>query len=307
LVADHLCAPISHLPRPGELVLSDDLPLAIGGCAANVGIDLARLGVHVAVVGCVGRDAFGRFLLDTLQNAGVGTAAIRETNERQTSGTLIINVEGEDRRFIHNMGANALFRAGDIPLDLVREAKVLYVGGYLLMPALDAQELAAVFAQARQWGVRTVLDIVLPGPGNHAPSLAPVLPHTDVFLPNTDEAHLITGEADPVRQAEVFRNMGAQTVAITCGGKGAVLLDAHARIRAGTYPVTFVGGTGAGDAFDAGYIAGLLAGEDPLRCLQWGSALGASCVREIGATEGVFNRDDALDYMRRHHLPIEEI
>ena len=68
-----------------------------------------------------------------------------------------------------------------------------------------------------------------------------------------------------------------------------------------------MGGTGAGDAFDAGYIAGLLNGDDPSRCLEWGSALGASCVRSIGATESVFTRDEALEFMREHPLEMEAL
>lgn len=307
LVADHLCAPIPHFPVPGELVLASDLPLAIGGCAANVGIDLAKLGIHAEVVGAVGRDSFGRFIVDTLRSAGAGVAGILESTAEPTSGTLIINVAGEDRRFIHCMGANATFRASDIPFDLVKQSKVLYLGGYLLMPALDARELAEVFGQARSAGVTTVLDIVLPGPGDHAASLAPVLAHTDYFLPNTDEAGIITRESDPIRQAEFFRAAGAKTVAITCGGEGTVLLSEKLRLRAGSYQVPFVGGTGAGDAFDAGFIAGLLAGEDVRKCLEWGSVLGASCVRAVGATEGVFTRDEAIDFMREKRLEIESI
>ena len=74
LVADHLCDPIERAPAAGELVLCPRLPLSIGGCAANVAIDLARLGVSVGVVGCVGQDYFGRFILDTLAAAGIGAA-----------------------------------------------------------------------------------------------------------------------------------------------------------------------------------------------------------------------------------------
>ncbi len=77
------------------------------------------------------------------------------------------------------------------------------------------------------------------------------------------------------------------------------------RLRAGIYPTTFVGGTGSGDAFDAGYIAGLLAGEDPAGCIRWGAALGASCVRAIGATESVFHRDEAEQFIQQHDLEIE--
>jgi sugar/nucleoside kinase (ribokinase family) len=110
-----------------------------------------------------------------------------------------------------------------------------------------------------------------------------------------------------VRQAQRFRDAGCGAAVITCGDGGTILMTERLRVRAGTYPTTFVGGTGAGDAFDAGYIAGLLAGHDPIGCLKWGSALGASCVRAIGATESVFTRGEAEAFMRSHALPIEDI
>lgn len=305
LVADHLCAPIPRLPKSGELVLTDHLLLNIGGCASNAAMDLARLGVDVGVVGCVGQDAFGRFVIDSLAARGIETSTIRQLPGVGTSGTLIINVSGEDRRFIHTIGANARVTAADIPLEKVRQSKVLYIGGYLLMPGMRRDELAELFRQARAAGVATILDIVLPGAGDHWRELEPVLAETDVFLPNDDEASLITGLDDPCRQAERFHAAGARTVAITCGGRGTVLVSDGLRIKAGAYPVDYVGATGAGDAFDAGYIAGLLSGADPLGCLHWGSALGASCVRSIGATESVFTRDEAEDFMRKNRLAIE--
>lgn len=307
LVADHLCTPLERLPAAGELVLTDDLPLRIGGCAANVAVDLSRCGVSVGVLGCVGDDPFGRFIIESLAADGLDVEGIRRLEGVPTSGTLIINVRGEDRRFIHTMGANAALRVADLSPEQVRRAKVLYIGGYLLMPSFDADELGQLFRQAREAGVKTVLDVVLPGDGDHWSRLEPVLPETDVFLPNEDEARAITGQTDPVRQAEQFLQAGAGTVVITCGGDGTVLLSREARYKAGVYPVEFVGATGAGDAFDAGYIAGLVAGLDPRRCLEWGSALGASCVRSVSATEGVFNRSEAERFLREHELKIESI
>jgi ribokinase len=79
LVADHLTAPIPRLPQAGELILCDEMPLAIGGCAANVGADLARLGARVEVVGCVGSDVLGKFIIDQLAAAGVGIEHIRRS------------------------------------------------------------------------------------------------------------------------------------------------------------------------------------------------------------------------------------
>ena len=306
LVADHLCAPISHCPKAGELVLTDHLSLTIGGCASNAAIDLARLGVSVGVVGCVGDDPFGRFIIETLDRSGVDTQSIRSLPDVGTSGTLIVNVKREDRRFVHTIGANGRISAADVPIERLRQAKVLYVGGYLLMPSLEAQPLAELFRQARADGVVTLLDVVVPGPGDYWHHLEPLLPETDVFLPNNDEGAILAGHDDPRRQAERFHAAGAKTVVITCGGRGTVLLTDGLRLEAETYPTNYVGATGAGDAFDAGYIAGLLAGGDPRRCLEWGSALGASCVRSISATESVFNRNEAEAFMRQHRLVVRE-
>ncbi|MBI1903909.1 MAG: sugar kinase [Planctomycetia bacterium] len=307
LVADHLCPPIERVPDPGELVLVDDLPLTIGGCAANTALDLAHLGVRVGILGCVGRDAFGQFIVETLAKRGIDTRHIRQVDGRGTSGTLIINVRGQDRRFIHAIGANASLRAQDISPELVTKARVFYVGGYLLMPGLEQEGLWQLFRTARGAGVKTVLDVVLPGPGDHWQQLEKLLSETDVFLPNDDESAAITGKPDPLAQAEQFRSAGAGTVVITCGEKGTYLFSARQRLRAGVYDVPFVGGTGAGDAFDAGYIAGLLLGEDEEGCLKWGSALGASCVRGIGATETVFNRAEAQEFMAQSALKIERL
>jgi sugar/nucleoside kinase (ribokinase family) len=305
LVADHLCEPISHLPVEGELVLAERLPLSIGGCASNVAIDLARLGVNVGVVGCVGPDAFGQFIIETLRSAGADVQDILPIEGSETSSSLVINVQGQDRRFIHAAGANNKLQARHIPRQRMLEAKVFYVGGYLLMSALEPDGLAALFRAARASGVTTVLDVVLPGAGDHWAKLEPVLAETDVFLPNRDEAVVITGETEPVRQAERFRSAGARTVVITCGAAGSVLLAEGLRLRAGSYPTEYRGGTGSGDAFDAGYIAGLLAGESPENCLRWGSAVGSSCVRSISATDSVFTRSEAIAFMREHSLAVE--
>jgi sugar/nucleoside kinase (ribokinase family) len=162
-----------------------------------------------------------------------------------------------------------------------------------------------LFRTARAAGAKTVLDVVLFGGEHYWETLARILPETDVFLPNHDEAAIITGIQDPLQQAERFRQAGAKTVVITQGDRGSLLVTDGLRLRAGVYPTEYVGGTGSGDAFDAGYIAGILAGEGPAGCLRWGSALGASCVRGAGATESVFNRQQALAFMRQHELSME--
>ena len=137
--------------------------------------------------------------------------------------------------------------------------------------------------------------------------LEKLLPHVDVFLPNNHEAEVICGESDPLRQAECFRRLGVSTTVITMGSDGAVLAQGDLRLRAGVYSVPYVDGSGGGDAFDAGYIYGLLHNLDATECLRVASALGASCVRAIGTTPGVFTRDECQKFLGEHTLRIERL
>src|SRR5262245_29878836 len=131
VVADHICAPISHMPAAGELVMSDEMALTLGGCAANVAVDLAKQGIGAAVVGRTGDDVFGGVVRGMLEAAKIDTRSLLTTPNRPTSQTMIVNVHGQDRRFVHVFGANADFAASDIPLERVNQSKVLYVGGHL--------------------------------------------------------------------------------------------------------------------------------------------------------------------------------
>ncbi|MCS7167909.1 MAG: carbohydrate kinase family protein [Gemmatales bacterium] len=307
IVADHVCAPIPRLPNPGELILADDMLLTIGGCAANVAVDLAKMQVPSVIVGRVGNDPFGTIVRRMLEQYGIDTRGVCLSPKCATSQTMIINVVGQDRRFIHIFGANADFTVEDMRAFLTPHIKVLYLGGYLLLPGLDDDALAELFRNAQAAGTKVVLDVAVPGPADYLSRLRKVLPYVDVFLPNQDEAEVILGERDPVRQAERFRELGVGTAVITLGGDGAVLVSPRERYRVGVFPVPLVDGSGGGDAFDAGFIYGLLRGYDALGCLRVASALGASCVRAVGTTPGVFTEQECLEFLRQHELPVHKL
>lgn len=306
LFADVACAPVARVPEAGELVPTERMQLGLGGCASNTGLDLAKIGYRVGVSGCVGDDFFGQFILKALANDRIDTGGIHQIAGSGSACTMIINIQGEDRRFISTPAACTRFIVDHIPSDWVRQAKVFYVGGYYMMPGLETDKMVDLFRTARAAGTKTVLDVVLYGEDNYLDRLGPILRETDVFMPNDHESALITGLDDPLRQAQRFLEAGAGTVVITQGEKGSLLMSHKVRLQAGVYPIEFVGGAGSGDAFDAGYIAGLLRDQDPAGCLRWGSALGASCVRSIGTTESIFSLEEAEAFMREHKLDIEE-
>lgn len=303
IVADHLCAPISALPASGALTTTERLELTIGGCGANTAVDLAKLGVNVAVAGRVGKDVLGVYVRELLEDQGVNCGLVSVSNTAQTAATLVLNVRGEDRRFIHAIGANGEF-SGDLPLDVVARTGVLYVGGFGLNAELTGAQVAKLFRAVRAADGQTILDVVVNDPRPVADMLVEVLPATDVFLPNRDEGRLITGLSDPIAQARRFRDWGAATVVVTAGAEGAYVSTHAGDFRLPAYPVEQVDGTGGGDAFVAGYIYGLLKNADLHDSLRFGAAMGASCVQSTGATTGVFNREQLEAFLTANPLDL---
>lgn len=306
LVADTFCGPLATLPKPGELLAIDDLPQSAGGCAANVAISLARQSIHAEVSGAVGNDASAEILLTELARAGVGCDHIVRLQNLPTSKTVILLVEGDDRRYIHAFGANSGYRIADIDRDWVLGLDVFYVGGVFALPAFDLTELAELLAACRAAGVRTVIDVVVPGGRSVVGALDAVLPHVDFFLPNEDEAAALTGETSPVTQAARLREAGAGTVIVTCGSAGALAFDGERQWRSPAHRFEAVDPSGSGDAFTAGVIAGIVGGRDLAGSLRYGAALGASAARTVGTTRSVFNQMEAEAFIAAQPLEIRE-
>lgn len=308
IVADTICQPLPSMPPSGALVKTDKIEFSIGGCPANLAVDLVRLGMNVALSGRVGQDLFGREVRDLLTAAGVDTSRLEMSTTAPTSSTFVLNVKGEDRRFIHCVGANGEYDGSELTEASIRSAKSLFVGGFCLIESMTPERVVRLFKIARESGVVTVLNVVISETTDTMAWLNPVLPWTDVFICNNDEAHRITQKTVPLEQAIALQNMGAKTSIVTQGEHGAVLIAPDGvQLRSGVYPVEPVDSTGTGDAFAAGYLYGVLRGESYATCLKLGTALGASCVRSVGATTGVFNAAELSDFVGSHTLSIEPI
>ncbi len=306
LVADLFVPPLERIPTAGNLVVTEDFLVQPGGCAANTAISLAKLGVSVNISGKVGKDLFGDAIEQDLQNSGVGTNALCRSTTHGTSKTVILPVIGEDRRYIHTIGANADFTVEDISLPLAMQAQVFVLGGYCVLPGLDSRHMAPLLNAMRENSVRTVLDVVVPASANHPTldDLRPILPFVDVFMPNIEEAAILTGEADSVKQAKLFLNAGSSIAIITRGENGALLMSAQETLEAPAFPVKVVDVSGAGDAFVAGFIVGLLEQWTMADSLRFASLIGASACTQLGCTAGIFTRAEAEACLRSHPLPV---
>lgn len=306
LVSDTFCGPMDELPREGQLLAVDSLPTKAGGCAANVAIDLAKQGLAVDVAGCLGRDPAARSLQAGLEEQGVDTGRIVYAGHLPTSKTVILLVKGQDRRYIHSFGANAAFEAADIDRDWLHGLKVFYLGGLFLMPAFRLDELLDLLSFCRAHGVRTVVDVVIPQNATLPKNLRPLLELCDFFLPNDDEARLLSGLSDPLDQLRFFLAQGANTVFITQGKRGVLAGHGGTYWQAGVYPANPVDPSGSGDAFDAGVVLGALRGWDMPGVIRYASALGSSAIRALGTTDGVFTAAEAAAYVAAHPLDVIE-
>jgi sugar/nucleoside kinase (ribokinase family) len=306
LVADFFSSPIPNVPRPGELMLVESITLSTGGCAANTAVALKKLGIKSGVIGKVGNDPFGKFIIDDLTKKGIETSQISGSQTEETSKTIIIPTENEDRRYLHLFGANRDFRINDINFDYLSGVKCIYVGGFLGIPEFKSESLVSVFKFAKEEKMLTVLDVITPGPGDYIKEFETVLPYVDLFVPNDDEAALITGEKDPEKQADILLGLGAGTVIITMGSQGALLKTRNILVESKCYDVDFIDASGAGDAFDAGLITALLDGESLKDALKTACAMGASCVTKLGCSEGLFTKEELKNHIQNHELIIEE-
>lgn len=290
LVADVVARPVEALPQSGSLERIDAVELHTGGCAINTATALTRLGASTAVVGKVGRDAFGRFLVEALDERGVASAGVVTDETAPTSATVaLVSADGE-RTFLHVPGANATLHADELDPAFVLSARCLHIGGALVLDALDGEPCAALLAEARRRGLLTSVDTVWDATGRWD-RILPSLTHTDVFMASLAEATAITGEPDPAAAAAWLQRAGARHVVVKLGADGCYVTGAG---HVPPVAVTAVDSTGAGDAFAAGLLYGLLEGWPLERSARLANAAGALATTAVGASAGVGSLDETL-------------
>lgn len=306
MVADVVGKPLRAVPDPGRLVLVEEMSLHTGGCAVNAATALARLGVPVEVVGKVGQDPFGDFVINALEERGVGIRGVKRDEGAGTSATMVMVGADGERRFVHYIGANARLTLEDIDISLLEEVDILLVAGSLVMPGIDGQPTAELLKIAKNKGVKTFLDVVWDDTDAWMDTLGPCLPHIDYFVPSLPEAQQLTGEMDPQAAGEALLTRGVGTVGLKMGDQGCLVLSSEAEpIRLPAFMVDVVDATGAGDAFSAGFVAGIWQGWHLERTGKFANAVGALCVMGLGAAGGVRTYQETLDFMEG--TPLREL
>jgi len=297
LVADILGRPIDSIPERGKLSHVKEMTLHIGGCAANTAIGLHKLGVDTACIGKVGNDGFGDYVAKFLSDSGVDVRGVRRDAVATTSATMVLVGSDGERTFLHHIGANATLKPEDVDMGIVGAGAILHIAGAFLMPGFDGEPAAKVLKAAKERGVTTSLDTAWDATGQWMKVLEPMLQHVDYFVPSYEEARLLTAREDPRDVAKALRDYGIGIVCLKMGGDGALCLSDEGEIRMPIFRVDPVDATGAGDAFAAGFLCGVVQGWDLERTVQLANAVGALCVTAMGTTAGLRSLEGTMEFI----------
>jgi len=269
-----LCVEAPRVPAMGETVLGGGFFTSPGGKGANQAVAAARLGADVAMLGCVGDDAFGAQLADNLRANGVDTSRIRVA-ENAPTGVAVILLQGGDNCIVVAPGANALLS----PEDVAALEPVIAAGDVLVLQ-LEIPLAAARRAMelARSHGVKVLLN---PAPAQRLP--AGFLALADILTPNRSECELLTGIAEAPRAAQALAEMGVPRVVVTLGGEGVLYSDGGRVVHRPAWPAQAVDTTAAGDCFTGALAVALAGGARFGDAVDFAQAAAALAVTRRGA------------------------
>lgn len=299
MVCDILVKPVDSGVFIEDSRIVDQMNIAVGGDAINASINMSRMGLDVALCGCVGNDALGHFLIDEAKKSGVNTDGVKLLKNTTTSTSLVLIEEQGERHFIYYGHANNLLTAADVDWNAAQQAKILHVGSAMALAGLDYEGLFLLFRNARARHIKTSLDVTWDNSGQWMEKIKKALPYTDYFMPSFQEAVLVSGKDTYEEIASFFKGAGVGTLVIKDGSKGCFITDfKESHFVAACKNVIVKDTTGAGDAFVSGFLTGKLKGWSLSECGKFANTLGAMCVSEIGAVTGVKDFVGAVNLMK---------
>ncbi|HEX3891497.1 MAG TPA: carbohydrate kinase family protein [Terracidiphilus sp.] len=286
IYVDHVLTGFSRWPQPGEEVYAQDYVLELGGGAANTACALGRLGRSVSLIGTIG-EAEAPWVHERLSNFGVSDDELRRVGGRTG---ITVSVSGRmDRSFFTYLGANTNLEEhlnDDALVERMTQARHIHFA----MP-IKAPLAKKLLAELTRKGCSTSLDV-----GHHAEWLQDAAnlqtcASIDYLLPNEREARIICQGG-----AEDYLNFtseqGWPSGVVKMGAGGAIMRSDSGTLRALPPNVDTIDTTGAGDAFNAGFIDALLDRRDPAECLRRGCVVGGLSTRSAGALRALPTRDE---------------
>jgi ribokinase len=284
---------VDRIVKPDEEGFISSIENHPGGSAANTIVGLSRLGIEAGYVGKVADDEAGRLLLDDLSSEGVNTRGVTVSNGR--SGACLIMVDGQgERGILVDPGVNDTITTTDVDmsvgLELMNNAELVHFTSFVCRGSDTSFETQKYVAS------HTTADLSF-DPGTlyaerGMEALMDFISRARVVLPNDHELKLMTGCRDVRDGADMLMEAGAQWLAVKMGSRGCYVTDGTSGIEIPSKKVSVVDTTGAGDAFNAGFICGMLQGEDIETCGRMGNVTASISIGHRGARGGLPSRDE---------------
>ncbi|CAJ0818513.1 MULTISPECIES: ribokinase [Ralstonia] len=274
-----------RLPRPGQTVAAPALETIPGGKGANQAVAAARLGGKVAMLGCVGDDAYGTALRDGLRREGVETSMVSVHAGAATGIACVTVADSAQNTIVIVAGANQLLTPAMIEAQHAAFERARVVVCQLESPP-DAVECALKLG--RRLGKTVIL--------NPAPAIGPLptpwLAACDYLIPNETEAALLTARAVDSPEAALdaaadLHAQGAKHVIVTLGARGIAYVDATTRLLMPAPSALAIDTTAAGDTFVGALATALAEGAAPNAAIQFGQAAAAVSVTRLGAQPSI--------------------
>jgi ribokinase len=293
-----IIATFSSYPEPGGDARAAGAEMHCGGSAANMAACLGRLGVEAGLVGRVGADPWGDHALASLRAAGVDLQAVQRDPSELTGMMYIVVTPGGERTMLGHRGANVYTNPEQVRAANIRVARWLHLSGYALLcePQCSAARLA--LEQARRHGLRVSLDPGLRPCQEAEEGIQRLLAEVDWVVPNLREAQTLTGERQPEACAARLRELGAGAIAIKLGSKGCLLAVEGTLRRLPAFAVAARDSTGAGDAFAAGLVGGLVGGLSWQAAAVLANALGALVATRTGGGSAAPTRPEVQAFLQ---------
>ncbi|MBN1454776.1 MAG: carbohydrate kinase family protein [Methanomicrobia archaeon] len=272
---------VERIARGGEEVGILNIKKAPGGSAANTIVALARLGASVGFVGVVGSDEEGQLIMDDLRTEGVATRIARV--EGYTGAAIgFVDRDGERALYIYP-GVNDQLDMTAIDLEFVNDARFLHTSSFVNDAQLAMQRELAREMRAKLSFTPGMLCFTY-----KLPDLEELIAHSTVVFLSLGELNCLLSSEDYEKGAELLIGSGAQTVCVTLGAKGCYIADrSGAAHLIAAYKTQAVDTTGAGDAFAAGFLFGLLHDKSLEECGKIGNFVASRCIREYGCRKGL--------------------
>jgi sugar/nucleoside kinase (ribokinase family) len=304
-ILDILGRPVESIPPGQGSALVEEIRLTAAGTAAGAAVDLAKLGARVRSVGAIGDDLAGDMVTAALARHGVDTSGLVRKAGLPTSATILPIRQNGERPALHLPGATPALTLADIDVGMVNSCQALLIGAPDALGAQAAGWLPELTAAARAAGALVVVDVLGQGSPTILDRIRRVLAATDWFCPNSDQLRALTGRADLDLAIKDVLALGTRGVAVTLGDAGCLVTAADGRlVRVPAIRVRVVDTTGCGDGFNAGLLAGLLLGADPVDAAWLGVACGALVATGLGSDAGIADLDGTIEFLSRHEAGV---